>query len=150
MRDERGDHSRTTQTRSPSCRCASAAARRLARVHNKVVHFVLPFGFGTLLYILLERLSVVCDFDEPCSARRAWGIVIVTVALAFTAAGFYEVWEWLAHHELGAPIDVSCDDTVTDMIDNTLGGLGGALVLAWWALRGEGSRRRPGVTPHSG
>lgn len=117
--------------------------------YNKVVHFVLPFGSGALLYIVLERLGVVCDLDEPCSTRRAWGIVIVTVALAFTAGGFYEVWEWFAHHELGAPIYVSYDDTVTDMIDNTLGGLGGALVLAWWALRGEGSRRRPGVEPHS-
>ena len=118
--------------------------------YNKVVHFVLPFGSGALIFILLHRLGVVCGLDVPCHRRQATGIVLITVALAFTVGGFYEVWEWFAHHELGASIYVSYDDTVTDMIDNTLGGLGGALVLAWWALRGEGSRRRPGVTPHSG
>lgn len=111
--------------------------------YNKVVHFVLPFGTGAMLYILLHRLGVVCGLDVPCHPRAALGIVLVTVALAFTAGGFYEVWEWFAHHELGAPIYVSYDDTITDMIDNTLGALGGGLVLMVWARRGWGSSRRP-------
>lgn len=111
--------------------------------YNKVVHFALPFGSGAMLYILLERLEVVCDLDMACTTRRIWGVVVASVALAFTAGGFYEVWEWFAHHELGAPIFVTYDDTVTDMIDNTLGGLGGGLLLAWYLKRGWGSRRRP-------
>ena len=113
--------------------------------YNKVVHFVLPFGTGAVLFILLHRLGVVCGLDVPCHTRQALGIVLVTVALAFTVGGLYEVWEWFAHHELGASISVSYDDTVTDMIDNTLGALGGGLVLVAWARRGWGSRRRPVV-----
>ena len=118
--------------------------------YNKVVHFVLPFGSGALIFILLHRLGVVCGLDVPCHRRQATGIVLITVALAFTVGGFYEVWEWFAHHELGASIYVSYDDTVTDMIDNTLGALGGGLVLLAWARRGWGSHRRPGPTvePH--
>ena len=43
-------------------------------------------------------------------------IVAVTLALGFTAGGLYEVWEWFIHHSLSAPMYVTYDDTVTDMI----------------------------------
>lgn len=111
--------------------------------YNKVVHFFLPFGGSAMLYLLLVRLGVVCDFDRPCLPRQAWGIVVVTVAAGFTAGGFYEVWEWFVHHTLGAPIYITYDDTITDMVDNTLGSLAGGLVLLHWAWRGRGSRRLP-------
>ena len=58
-------------------------------------------------------------------------------------AGSNEVWEWFIHHSLNAPIYVTYDDTITDMIDNALGSLTGGLVLMTWARRGWGTRRRP-------
>lgn len=115
--------------------------------YNKVVHFVLPFGSAPLLYVLLARLDAVCSMEEPCVPRQSAGIVLVTLALGFTAGGLYEVWEWFIHHALDAPIYVSYDDTVTDMVDNALGSLAGGLVLLLWARRGWGTRRRAGVSP---
>ena len=111
--------------------------------YNKIVHYVLPFGGSATLYFLLARLGVVCDFDHRCHARQALGVAVVTLALGFTAGGFYEVWEWFIHHNLNAPIYVTYDDTITDMIDNALGSLTGGIVLMLWARRGWGTRRKP-------
>lgn len=111
--------------------------------YNKVVHFVLPFGGSAILYFLLARLGVVCDLDHRCHARQALGVAAVTLAVGFTAGGFYEVWEWFIHHNLDAPIYVTYDDTITDMIDNALGSLTGGIVLMLWARRGWGTRRKP-------
>ena len=115
--------------------------------YNKVVHFVLPFGGASMLYILLARLDMVPDLDHPCERRHLLGIVIVTLALGSTAGALYEVWEWFIHHNLSAPIDVGYDDTVTDLLDNALGSLAGGLLLAWWGSYGWGTKRRPLRSP---
>lgn len=110
--------------------------------YNKIVHYVLPFGGSAILYVLLARLEIVHDLRHRCTQRQTIGIVVVTLALGVTAGAFYEVWEWFIHHNLGAPIYVTYDDTMTDMIDNTLGSLTGGIVLALWARQGWGTRRQ--------
>ena len=118
--------------------------------YNKIVHYVLPFGGSAILYVLLARLEVVHDLGHRCTKRQTLGIAIVTLALGFTAGGFYEIWEWSIHHGFGARIIVGYDDTVTDMVDNTLGSLTGGIVLALWARRGWGTRRRSVVYASAG
>ena len=104
--------------------------------YNKIVHFVLPFGGSAVLYVLLARLGVVCDLHHGCNERQSLGIVLVTLAVGFTAGGFYEVWEWFIHHNLEASVYITYDDTITDMVDNALGSLVGGLVLGAGARSG--------------
>ena len=111
--------------------------------YNKVVHYVLPFGASAILYVLLARLEVVHDLEHQCTKRQTLGVVLVTLAIGFTVGGFYEIWEWGIHHGFDAQIIVGYNDTMTDMIDNALGSLTGGIVLALWARRGWGTRRRP-------
>lgn len=110
--------------------------------YNKVVHFWLPLGSAPMLYIALARLDVVHDLNERCEQRHAAGVAIVAMALGVTAGSLYEVWELFIHHVLSAPIEVGYVDTVTDLLDNSLGALTGGLLLAWWGARGGGTSRR--------
>lgn len=118
--------------------------------YNKVVHFALPLGSAPVLYIVLARLDVVHDLHERCHQRLAAGVVIIATALVSTVGALYEVWELFIHHVLDAPIDVGYTDTVTDLLDNSLGGLVGGLLLAWWGTRGGGTSRRAPAVPEAG
>ena len=50
--------------------------------------------------------------------------------------------EWASDHRLGSRLQLSNDDTVGDLLADTLGAATGAALLVVWAVRGWGSVRR--------
>src|SRR5215211_2185855 len=109
---------------------------------DNVVHFSLPFFGGPTLYIVLARLDVVPDPKDHTTVHHYVGIWIVAFALGVALGGLWEIVEWASDNLFGSQLQLGNDDTVGDLIADSLGSLCGALLLVCWARWGWGSVRR--------
>ena len=109
---------------------------------DNVVHFSIPFFAGPTLYIVLARLDVVPDPKDDTHLQHYIGLGIVAFALGVAVGGLWEIVEWSSDNTLGSRLQLSNDDTVGDLIADSLGSLCGAVLLVCWARWGWGSVRR--------
>jgi hypothetical protein len=109
---------------------------------DNVVHFTLPFFGGPTLYIVLARLDVVPDPKDETRTQHYVGIAIVSFALGVALGGLWEIVEWASDNTLGSSLQLGNEDTVGDLIADSLGSLCGAALLVCWARWGWGSVRR--------
>jgi hypothetical protein len=109
---------------------------------DNVVHFTLPFFAAPTLYIVLARLDVVPDPRDETTGRHYAGIAIIAFALGVALGGLWEIVEWASDNALGSSLQIDNDDTVGDLISDSLGALCGAALLVCWARWGWGSVRR--------
>jgi uncharacterized membrane protein YjdF len=109
---------------------------------DNVAHFSLPFFLAPTLYIALARADVVPDPKDETHLHHYVGIFVVASALGVAMGGIWELWEWLSDHTLGSSLQLGNDDTVGDLLADTLGSLCGAALLVCWARYGWGSVRR--------
>lgn len=105
-------------------------------------HVLSPMGVAPLFYLWLVRLQLVPDLHEEVR-RFSWvAIVLIGFSIGVTVGTVYEFYEYVAIH-FGAALYVSYDDTIMDLLMDSLGALIGSAVLAVWARAGWGSRRQP-------
>jgi len=109
---------------------------------DNVVHFTLPFFGAPTLYIVLARLDVVPDPRDDTTGRHYAGMAIVAFALGVALGGLWEIVEWSSDNTFGSSLQLGNDDTVGDLIADSLGALCGAALLVCWARWGWGSVRR--------
>jgi hypothetical protein len=109
---------------------------------DNVVHFTLPFFGAPTLYIVLARLDVVPDPRDDTTGRHYTGMGIITFALGVALGGLWEIVEWSSDNLFGSSLQIDNDDTVGDLIADSLGALCGAALLVCWARWGWGSVRR--------
>jgi hypothetical protein len=109
---------------------------------DNVAHFTLPFFLAPTLYIVLARLDVVPDPKDETSLHHYIGIGIVAFALGVALGGLWEIVEWSSDNTFGSQLQLGNDDTVGDLIADSLGSLFGAALLVCWARWGWGSVRR--------
>jgi hypothetical protein len=118
---------------------------------DNVVHFTLPFFGAPTLYIVLARLDVVPDPKDETHVRHYVGIAIVAFALGVALGGLWEIAEWGSDNTLGSSLQIDNDDTVGDLIADSLGAACGSALLVCWARWGWGSVRRiPGENRFEG
>jgi hypothetical protein len=118
---------------------------------DNVVHFSLPFFGAPTLYIVLARLDVVPDPKDETYMRHYVGIAIVSFALGVALGGLWEIAEWFSDNNFGSSLQIDNDDTVGDLIADSLGALCGSALLVCWARWGWGSVRRiPGENRFEG
>jgi len=110
--------------------------------YDNVVHFVVPMLSAQVTYIALARLEVVPDPRDDTGLHRDAGIFTVTFALGVAIGGLWEILEWTSDNTLGSRLQLSNDDTVGDLIADSLGALTGAALLVCWTRFGWGSVRR--------
>jgi len=116
---------------------------------DDLVHFTLPLLTTPVVYIALARLDVVPDPRDETHLRHYAGIFIVTFALGMAVGALWEIVEWRSDAWLGTALSENNDDTVGDLVRDTLGSLVGAALLVVWARFGWGSVRRiPGVNTY--
>jgi hypothetical protein len=78
-------------------------------------------------------------------------MAIVTFALGVAIGGLWEIVEWSSDNVAGSSLQIDNDDTVGDLIADSLGSLAGAALLVAWARWGWGSVRRvPGENRFEG
>jgi hypothetical protein len=109
---------------------------------DNVAHFTLPFFAAPTLYIVLARLDVVPDPRDETTGRHYAGIAIISFSLGVALGGLWEIFEWSSDNTLGSSLQLGNDDTVGDLIADSLGALCGAALLVCWARWGWGSVRR--------
>ena len=109
---------------------------------DNVVHFSVPFFGAPTLYIVLARLDVVPDPKSETHLHHYVGIGIVAFALGVAVGALWEIVEWSSDNTLGSSLQLDNDDTVGDLIADSLGSLCGAGLLVCWARWGWGSVRR--------
>jgi hypothetical protein len=109
---------------------------------DNVVHFTLPFFAAPTLYIVLARLDVVPDPRDDTTGRHYAGIGIIAFALGVALGGLWEIVEWSSDNTVGSSLQLGNDDTIGDLIADSLGALCGAALLVCWARWGWGSVRR--------
>jgi hypothetical protein len=116
------------------------------RAFDDLVHFTLPMLTAPVLFIALARLDVVPDPRDDTTTRHYVGIFVVALALGITLGALWELVEWGADAWFGTHLQLSNDDTVGDVLRDSLGSVAGAVLLVAWARYGWGSVRRiPGV-----
>jgi hypothetical protein len=116
---------------------------------DDLVHFTLPMLTAPVVYIALARLDVVPDPRDETHLKHYTGIFVVTLALGIAIGALWEIVEWRSDAWFGTSLSVNNDDTVGDLVRDSLGALAGAALLVAWARFGWGSVRRiPGVNTY--
>jgi uncharacterized membrane protein YjdF len=110
--------------------------------YDNVVHFIVPMLTSQVAYIALARIEVLPDLREEFSPRHYVGIFVVTFSLGVAIGGVWEIFEWASDGVFGSNLSMGNDDTVGDLVSDTLGALAGGTLLVAWAKFGWGSVRR--------
>jgi hypothetical protein len=109
---------------------------------DNVVHFSLPFFGGPTLYIVLARIDLVPDPKDASTPQHYIGLAVVAFALGVALGGLWEIAEYASDNWLGSQLQLGNEDTIGDLIADSLGSLCGAALLVCWARWGWGSVRR--------
>lgn len=102
-----------------------------------VTHGITPGATAAAIYLLLVRVQLVPPLQQRAVRRAA--LVLITVALGVTIGVLWEFYEWIRFDESGPA--VGYDDTIADLLMDSLGSLVAGLGLAVWAACGWGTRR---------
>jgi len=113
--------------------------------YDNIVHFLTPLFSSQVAYIALARAEVLPDPRDETGPRHHVAIFLVTAALGIAIGAVWEIFEWASDGAFGSRLQTGNDDTVGDLIADTLGSLtGGALLVAWTAFGWGSVRRIPG------
>lgn len=115
------------------------------RFYDNVVHFTVPLLVTGMIYVLLVRLGVLPELSELTQVHQKFGFFLTAVLLGMALGAGWEIVEWSLDEWAGANLVGSATDTATDLIWDTMGATGSALVLTLWSLGGHSLRRRPGA-----
>jgi hypothetical protein len=110
--------------------------------YDNVVHFLAPALGSQVAYIGLARLEVLPDPRDDASTPHYVGIFAVTFALGVAIGGLWEIVEWSSDNVVGSSLQLSNDDTVGDLVADSLGAAAGGAALVAWTRYGWGSVRR--------
>jgi hypothetical protein len=114
----------------------------LISFYDNVVHFLVPLFCSQVAYIALARVEVLPDPRDDTSTPHHVGIFIVTLALGVAIGAIWEIFEWASDGTFGSKLQTGNEDTVGDLIADTLGSLTGGALLVAWTVYGCGSVRR--------
>src|SRR5215203_3747782 len=113
--------------------------------YDNLVHFITPLLTTGMFYLLLVRLGVLPDFHELKQLHHRIGFFLTVLALGMAIGAGWEVIEWTLDQFSDVGRVASADDTATDLISDTLGSAGSALILVLWSLGNHSMLRRPGA-----
>jgi hypothetical protein len=113
--------------------------------YDNLVHFITPLLTTGMLYLLLVRLDVLPELHELKESHHRIGFFLTVMALGMAIGAGWEVVEWLLDQLSDVGRVANASDTATDLISDTLGSAGSALILVLWSLGGHSLRRRPGA-----
>jgi uncharacterized membrane protein YjdF len=113
--------------------------------YDKVVHFTVPLLVTGMIYLLLVRLGVLPELRDLKQAHQRFGFCLIVLALGMAIGAGWEIVEWTLDSTTGSHLQINARDTATDLIADTLGATGSALVLVLWSLGNHSLKRRPGT-----
>jgi uncharacterized membrane protein YjdF len=114
-------------------------------LYDNVVHFIVPLLTTGMVYLFLVRLDVLPELRELRTLPQRFGFFLTAMALGMAIGAGWEVIEWLLDQVTHVGRVGSASDTATDLISDTLGSAGSALILVLWSLGNHSLKRRPGA-----
>jgi uncharacterized membrane protein YjdF len=115
------------------------------KFYDNIVHFTVPLLMTGMIYVLLVRLGVLPELYQLTQVHQKFGFFLTAVALGMAIGAGWEIIEWSLDEWAGANLVGSETDTATDLIWDTMGATGSALILVLWSLGGHSLKRRPGA-----
>jgi uncharacterized membrane protein YjdF len=113
--------------------------------YDNIVHFSVPLLVTGMLYLLMVRLGVLPELSDLKQVHQKFGFFLTAVMLGMAIGAGWEIIEWSLDEWAGANLVGSATDTATDLIWDTMGATGSAIILTLWSLGGHSLRRRPGT-----
>jgi hypothetical protein len=113
--------------------------------YDNVVHFIVPLLMTGMIYLLLVRLGVLPELRDLTQLHERIGFFITVLALGMAIGAGWEIIEWLLDQVTDVGRVGGASDTATDLISDTLGAAGSALILVLWSLGDHSLQRRPGA-----
>ena len=114
----------------------------LWKPYDNVVHVIVPMLCCQVAYIALARIEVLPDLRDDFVPRHYAGIFTVAFSLGVAIGGVWEIVEWTSDAVFGSNLSMGNDDTVSDLVSDTVGAALGGLLLVAWTKYGWGSVRR--------
>jgi hypothetical protein len=113
--------------------------------YDNVVHFTVPLLVTGMLYLLLVRLGVLPELSTLTQHHQRFGFFLTALFLGMAVGAGWEIVEYTLDSTTGSNLQISVTDTSTDLIFDTCGACGSAIILVLWSLGGHSLRRRPGA-----
>jgi hypothetical protein len=113
--------------------------------YDNVVHFTVPLLVTGLIYVMFVRLGVMQELSALTQPHQKFGLFLTAVALGMAMGAGWEIVEWASDETTGSHLVGSTTDTATDLIWDTMGATGSAIILVLWSLGGHSLKRRPGA-----
>jgi hypothetical protein len=115
------------------------------RYYDNVVHTTVPLLLTGLLYVLLMRLAVLPELHALTQLHQRIGFFLTALFLGMAIGAGWEIVEWTLDSLTGSSLVISTTDTATDLIWDTIGAGGSALILVLWSLGNHSLKRRSGA-----
>jgi hypothetical protein len=109
-------------------------------------HLVIPFLSAPIVYQAFARLGAIPVADETSARRSTVGAGLVAAAGVLALGALWELVEWGADNVFGTDYSQGYDDTLSDLLADSIAAAGGGVLVAVWlrsALRGPFRRARP-------
>ena len=113
--------------------------------YDNIVHFTVPLLVTGMIYLLLVRLGVLPELSDLKQVHQKFGFFLTVLMMGMAIGAGWEIIEWTLDSTTGSNLVVSTTDTATDLIWDTMGATGSAIVLVLWSLGGHSLKRRPGA-----
>jgi len=113
--------------------------------YDNVVHFTVPLLVTGMIYLLLVRLGVLPELRDLTQLHQKFGFFLTALFLGMAIGAAWEITEWTLDSTTGSHLVIDARDTATDLIADTLGAAGSALILVLWSLGNHSLKRRPGA-----
>lgn len=113
--------------------------------YDNVVHFTVPLLVTGMIYLLLVRLGVLPELRDLTQLHQKFGFFLTALFLGMAIGAAWEITEWTLDSTTGSHLVINARDTATDLIADTLGAAGSALILVLWSLGNHSLKRRPGA-----
>jgi uncharacterized membrane protein YjdF len=113
--------------------------------YDNIVHFTVPLLVTGMIYLLMVRLGVLPELSHLKQVHQKFGFFLTVLMMGMAIGAGWEIIEWTLDSTTGSNLVVSTTDTATDLIWDTMGATGSAIILVLWSLGGHSLKRRPGA-----
>jgi uncharacterized membrane protein YjdF len=113
--------------------------------YDNIVHFTVPLLVTGMIYLLMVRLGVLPELSDLKQVHQKFGFFLTVLMMGMAIGAGWEIIEWTLDSTTGSNLVVSTTDTATDLIWDTMGATGSAIILVLWSLGGHSLKRRPGA-----
>lgn len=113
--------------------------------YDNIVHFSVPLLVTGMLYLLMVRLGVLPELSDLKQVHQKFGFFLTVLMMGMAIGAGWEIIEWTLDSTTGSNLVISTTDTATDLIWDTMGATGSAIILVLWSLGGHSLKRRPGA-----